>query len=228
MTKLNKKSIFLGLQMLAILAFGVITIPAQSYAIFCSEAGCNTFYNTYSNQIVPKEDNPKPIISLISPNSSNIGVGRKTVTIIGEGFVPSSIAKVNGVNRSTTFIDSSHLLMQITGDDTYTYLSNGGFFISVFNGAPGGGYSNAVFFAVSDAGASDTGDNDTGSNFSDINGNNDYSNLASNAIFGSRGIWPSGLIGWIFFAILVLVIVILVRRAFGATEKYNAKPMKHD
>ncbi len=52
------------------------------------------------------------------------------------------------------------------------------------------------------------------------------SNLASNVTFGSSGIYPSGIIQWIFFAILVLLIVILVRKIFGFEEKYHSTPMK--
>ena len=54
------------------------------------------------------------------------------------------------------------------------------------------------------------------------------SNLAASAIFGSNSSMPSGLIQWIFFAILILLMVILVRRIYGGSEKYYAAPMKYD
>lgn len=163
-----------------------------------------------------------------------MGVGTKTITITGEGFVPASVARINGSNRATTFIDSSHLLLQITGNDTNAYASNGGFFITVYNPAPGGGYSNGVFFAVNNTNNYQNSydySNNTASSFSDTNTNgggsyqtqnqnvapaqsgNDNSNPASNAIFGSNSFTPSGLIQWVFFAILVLLIVILVRKS---------------
>ena len=50
---------------------------------------------------------------------------------------------------------------------------------------------------------------------------------AANAIFGTNGFLPSGLIQWIFFAILILLIVILVRKLMGAEDKYHSEPMKH-
>jgi len=54
------------------------------------------------------------------------------------------------------------------------------------------------------------------------------SNLAANAVFGStNSFMPSGLIEWVLFAILVLIIVILVRKIYGGSEKYHAMPMKH-
>ena len=61
--------------------------------------------------------------------------------------------------------------------------------------------------------------------------NDTNSNLATSAIFGSNGpmsFMPSGLVQWIFFAILVLLAVILVRKIYGGSEKYYATPMKHD
>lgn len=50
--------------------------------------------------------------------------------------------------------------------------------------------------------------------------------LAGNAIFGATSIVPSGLIQWVLFGILVLLIVIVVRKFYGA-EAYHATPLKH-
>ncbi|OGI65386.1 hypothetical protein A2647_02640 [Candidatus Nomurabacteria bacterium RIFCSPHIGHO2_01_FULL_40_24b] len=56
----------------------------------------------------------------------------------------------------------------------------------------------------------------------------DVSDLAANAVFGSdNGFMPSGLIQWIFFAILILIVVILVRRVTGGEERYHKEPLKH-
>ncbi len=52
-------------------------------------------------------------------------------------------------------------------------------------------------------------------------------NLAANAIFGSNGYAPSGLIQWVLFAILILLIVILVRKLTGAGDRYQNEPLKH-
>lgn len=54
------------------------------------------------------------------------------------------------------------------------------------------------------------------------------SNLAANAIFGSNGFTPSGLVQWILFAILILLVVILVRKIYGAGKKYYLTPLKHE
>src|SRR6185369_1177126 len=238
MNKINKSKISYGavssLILIAILSFNFAAINQAdaSYDDYYYYSGSSARYyggtkvdNTYQtpsyNYNPAPSVNPAPVINSLSPKGSNVGTGTKTITITGSGFIPSSVARINGSNRPTTFIDSTHLLMQITGNDTYLYRSNGGFFITVFNKTPGGGYSNAVFFTINKTAASSAGTsnsnnaNDTYSNFTDENGNSDISNLASNALFGANGLFPSGLIQWILFAILILLIVILVRKVYG-------------
>jgi hypothetical protein len=165
--------------------------------------------------------------------------------ITGDDFVPNSVARVNNYSRPITFIDPSHVLVQITGNDLYAYRTNGGFFITVWNPGPGGGYSNAKFFTVSNKVAStakkSTGgnivagtrvDTSANNNFIDINeiengSANTLSNLASNAIFGGSGFMPNGILQWILVAILILIIVILARKALGGERRYHAAPLKH-
>jgi hypothetical protein len=250
MSKTNKKSIVFGLGVLAIFAFGLMSLPtlamaAPTYVYGHDNAdGTYTFgdfawgKSTSTNEI----SNPVPNVSSINPKSSNVGVGTKTITITGSGFVSNSVARVNGSNRPTTFIDASHLLVQITGNDTSAYRTNGGFFITVFNGTPGGGYSNAAFFTINTVVApiTNTNNNNSPDTFTDTtqtqtgntvntdpNANGNYSNLASNAIFGSNSFLPSGLIQWVLFAIIILIIVIIVRKIFGGRERYDEEPMKH-
>jgi hypothetical protein len=222
MKNTNKKSINLSFKMLFILvAYVLIFMPLNKVIAaptfvpgHYNNDGSYTFGDFVWNNSASIKDinNPIPAISSIDPDFSNIGVGTKIITISGKRFIPSSIARVNASSRPTTFIDSSHILMQITGDDTSAYEINGGFYITVFNEAPGGGYSNAVFFSIGEG-------NNTGQNFS---------NLASNAIFGSNGFLPSGLMQWILFAIAILLIVILARKISSAKKNYNETPMKHD
>ena len=266
MKKINRTKTNAGvnysLKILTILAFGLIFVPFNKVAaqnnMACGEAGCNYSYSYTTSPINnPTEtNNPKPTINSINPKSSNVGVGTKTITITGSGFVPSSSARINAANRPTTFIDDSHLLVQINGNDTTAYRTNGGFFISVWNGAPGGGFSNALFFVVNsntipavntntnngnNYNSATTNFNDTNNNqnsnsydtFTDTpqagNGNiNSAGGLAATAIFGSNSFLPSGLIQWILFAIIILLIIIIVRKIFGARENYENSPLKHD
>ena len=252
--KNNSININLGLKTLTVLAFVLIFVPFNKAS--AQSAGYNFVYSSYTGQTINEPvytNNPAPNIDSINPKSSNLGVGTKTITITGSGFIPSSVARINASNRPTTFIDSSHLLVQITGNDTYAYKNNGGFYITVFNGAPGGGFSNGTFFTVNNNvattntnsgnnyGSATTNFNDTNSNtnpnpsgtFTDTpnsatNPADNANALASNTVFGSNSFLPSGLIQWILFAIFVLIIVILARRIFGAKEKYQTSPLKHE
>jgi hypothetical protein len=231
MNTINNKRILLASSTLFALFLVLTTFPAYSLAMTCGEGGCNTIYRNTYTPYTDSTENPAPEIVAISPSSSNLGVGVKNVTIVGEGFVPSSVVRINGANRATTFIDGAHLRVQITGNDTYKYFTEGGFFVTVFNKSPGGGYSNAVFFVINnpETGGNATNTEGQGSNFIDTvqDGEENLSTLASNAIFGTSGFLPSGLLQWIFFGILILIIVILVRRVHGAKE-YHEAPLKHE
>ena len=54
-----------------------------------------------------------------------------------------------------------------------------------------------------------------------------YSDLAATAIYGDDGFLPSGILQWIFIAILALIIILLVRNVFGGAKNYFATPLKH-
>jgi len=248
MKRFKNKSINYGLKTLTILAFVFIFTPFNSAsAQVCGDGGCNTVFQTQSvpsyndlNNTYQVAPNPKPVIDSINPSGSNRGSSPKTITITGSGFVRGSIARVNDSSRGTTFIDGSHLLVRLTSDDMNR---SNGFFITVYNPAPAGGYSNAIYFTLSNVSSgnnngaiypttnnNDNGTADYGTTYSDTGTNNDNngSDLASNAIFGSNGFLPSGIIQWVLFAILVLVIIIIIRRISGARQKYEEEPLKHE
>jgi hypothetical protein len=271
MKNINKKSINYSLKILTILAFGLLVLPMTVLAdynvspfyvvgdqIFYSSGNGNTGYNSNQNS---QNNNPLPYINSINPNYANIGSGAKTVTLIGGGFMQGSVARINGSNRNTTFLDPAHLLVQLTSNDLS---QTNGISITVWNRAPGGGYSNAVPFTVRatvsnynntttytntnnsydngystnyDYNSNYTNTTDTYSNSTqnqeDYNANqnanngDNMSNLASNAVFGSNSFLPSGIVQWVLFGIFVLLIVILVRRIFGARDNYHSAPLKH-
>lgn len=257
----NKKTkyAFYSLGILAIIVFG-----ALSYPIRVSAKDDLSNMHPYGSSEIPVEEevqdinNPEPSVTLISPKTINLGAGSVTITISGSGFNTNSIARVNGANRYTTFIDSHHLLVQLNASDT---VGASGRYITVFNGAPGGGYSNAALLTISgykttttttpknptinqsnintstrtntnnntysnNTYTTRTYDNTNTNEYTEEN-NNQYSDLASNAIFGSNSFAPSGLVQWIFFGILILIIVIIVRKIFGGEDRYKATPMKH-
>ena len=248
MKNIKNKSINYGLKTLTILAFVFIFTPFNSVlAQSCGDGGCNTVFRTQSapvysdiNNPYTVAPNPKPVIDSINPSMSNRGSSPKTITITGSGFIRGSIARVNDSSRVTTFIDDSHVLVGLTSSDMSR---NNGFFITVYNPAPGGGYSNAIYFTLNNVSgvnnntnngnvypATNNNDSTDGTTYSDTGTNNDNSGseLASNAIFGSNGFLPSGIIQWVLFAILILIIVIVIRRISGAKQNYEESPLKHE
>ena len=90
-------------------------------------------------------NNPLPSISSISPATA-LALGPSfTLTVNGSGFVTTSVVRVNGAARPTTFVSSTQLHAQISNNDI---LSIGQRSITVFNPAPGGGTSNAATLTV--------------------------------------------------------------------------------
>src|SRR3989344_6307885 len=166
MNKINNKSILLGLEILIILAFGVMIfapIETKAYDEY-------SYYRFASN---PEPINPVPIISSIKPNSIDKIRGKTTITITGNGFTPDSVVRKNNANRITTFIDSKHLLVDIFPSDVY---NQNEFYLTVFNGEPGGGFSNASLFTIKNNTA--ITNYSITSNSSNSNYNTNYSNTS--------------------------------------------------
>ena len=60
---------------------------------------------------------------------------------------------------------------------------------------------------------------------SDIN--SEYGNLTANALVGSGGFWPTGIVQWIIVFIILVIMISLVRYVRGSKEEYMAIPAKH-
>ncbi|MFA5936902.1 MAG: hypothetical protein WC822_03420 [Candidatus Paceibacterota bacterium] len=237
--KINN-NLILGLGMLFILSLGIFLMPTKASA-----------YTRY--YFTPDEvdtSNPKPSISYITPRSVEQINGKITITVTGYGFTQNSIVKKNNSNRNTTFIDSSNLLVDIYPNDVY---NQNEFFLTVYNGEPGGGYSNASLFTIKNKTAStiSTVNNTSSTNNSNynysynnsnstagINTNNlnsssasdineSYGSLTANALVGSNSAMPSGLAQWIFLGIIICLIIFLWRYVHRSKEIYMAEPMKH-
>jgi hypothetical protein len=90
-------------------------------------------------------NNPSPSLTSISPASATAGSSGFTLTVTGSNFVSSSVVRVNGSNRTTTFVSSTQLTAAIPASDlaVAALLS-----ITVFTPTPGGGTSAAVTFTV--------------------------------------------------------------------------------
>lgn len=186
-----------------------------------------------------------PAITDISPDEVKAGAGARTVTITGRGFTPSSVAKVNGANRYTTFIDDSHLLAQATAYDFYR--TDGGFYVAVWNA--NGDYSNAAFVKVAGTAPAPANQSNNNPNQNQNYGNGGYDNtpinyypgtienvetdpetnssLASSVILGGNTFLPTGIVQWVLVAIFIVFIIVLGRKVFRAREHYDSAPLKH-
>ena len=223
----------MGLLILTIFALGAVFTPttadARDYGrniVFESEvypASTPAPAPEYSSPI----NNPKPSIYSLSPKSADRALNGNSITITGRGFIPGSVAKINGVDRPTNFIDSSHLIMQVNGNDMQR--TDGGFYVTVFNPGPGGGYSNAEYFKVNNVPFVNQNPNSYQNGYNgDQPAPETFSDLTGNALYGGNTFLPSGIVQWILFAIIVLLLVIMARKFFGGEEAYQATPLKHD
>ncbi len=100
---------------------------------------------TRTGSITIAGSNPLPTLSGISPNSALTGAGAQTITLTGTGFVPGSIVRWNGADRTTTFVSGTSLTAQIPASDI---TSAGTAQVTVFNAAPGGGTSGSQSFTI--------------------------------------------------------------------------------
>jgi hypothetical protein len=93
-------------------------------------------------------NNPVPTIGSLSPSSVVVGSVPFTLTVNGSNFVNTSVAKVNGNARTTTFANAGQLTVAIPGADVAAI---GSLTITVSNPAPGGGTSNSKTLTVTSA-----------------------------------------------------------------------------
>jgi len=226
MSKINNKIILLSSILVFVFELS-LTLPIYAY---------NGYYSEPNNQ-----NNPKPSISSIEPSSINNKINNKiTITINGSGFIPNSVVRKNSSNINSNFIDSNHLMVDIYPNDIY---NQDKFFLTVFNGEPGGGYSNASIFTIKNNTAITTTNNtdtinnntntintnttETNNTVSTNNTKENFNGLTANALLGSNSFMPNGLAQWIFFVIMVIAIIFLWRYVHRSEEVYMSEPMKH-
>src|SRR6266478_1386741 len=90
--------------------------------------------------------NPVPTINQpLLPGTAAPGGNAFTLTVNGTGFVSGSTVNWNGSPRTTTFVSGSQLTAAINAADIAAAETAS---VTVVNPAPGGGRSNAMFFAV--------------------------------------------------------------------------------
>lgn len=101
------------------------------------------------NFTIDTAPNPVPTLGSLNPASRMAGSGAFTLTVTGTNFVPSSVVRWNGANRTTTYVSTTSLTAAIGAADVQ---AAGSAAVTVFNAAPGGGTSNAVNFTITPSG----------------------------------------------------------------------------
>jgi hypothetical protein len=91
------------------------------------------------------DGNPTPVVTSITPTGSEIGSSEMTLTVVGTGFVPSSIVRWNYQDRPTFYTNASELRAAIPRSDLSAVATAA---VTVYNPPPGGGASSARAFTI--------------------------------------------------------------------------------
>ena len=100
-----------------------------------------------SNVMTFTVNNPVPSLATVSPASASAGGTGQALTLRGTGFVPSSLGRVNGLGKTTTYVGETELQVALSAQDL---AAGGEFEVTVDNPAPSGGVSAGLTFVVSD------------------------------------------------------------------------------
>ncbi len=127
-----------------------VTMPATAGTYEFRLFPANGFTRAATSPVVTvtAAANPVPTLASLSPAGAAAGADAFTLTLNGTGFAPSSVARWNGADRPTTFVNSAQLRAAISANDITAV---GTAQVTVFSPAPGGGLSAAQPFAIGQA-----------------------------------------------------------------------------
>ena len=98
-----------------------------------------------SNAVMLSIVNPIATLTGLYPGSVTVNGLSFTLNVFGRDFVSGSRVRWNGANLATTFVSSTQLNATVPAANI---TAAGSVAITVFNPAPGGGISNALYFTV--------------------------------------------------------------------------------
>lgn len=98
-----------------------------------------------SPSFVVLSGNPAPVATSLSQPTVQPGSAAFSMTVFGSGFVSGSVARLDGIDKPTTFVSFSVLSVAISEGDVAT---EGIRQISVVNASPGGGSSGNLALDV--------------------------------------------------------------------------------
>jgi hypothetical protein len=123
---------------------GFILITAGSQTLTARDTAFATIKGTLTLSVT----NSVPVITGINPLSVVEQSGSFTLTVTGNGFVPSSVVQWNGSTFPTTFINPGQLQATVYGGFVAEENSAA---ITIVTPSPGGGTSNVQTFTITDA-----------------------------------------------------------------------------
>ncbi|MFN0093779.1 MAG: S8 family peptidase, partial [Dehalococcoidia bacterium] len=94
----------------------------------------------------PPADNPVPVATSLTPASVLAGSAAFTLEVRGSGFISSSVVRLNGSSRTTTFVNTTTLRASISSSDVSTATTKT---VTVSNPTPGGGTSSGLTLTIS-------------------------------------------------------------------------------
>jgi len=98
-----------------------------------------------ANNFVVAQNKPAPVANTITPSVRAVGDPQFTMTVDGTGFSTCSIVRVDGLDRATTFVNSTQLTAVIPATDQG---AGGTKTVTVFTPTPGGGTSGGLTLTI--------------------------------------------------------------------------------
>src|SRR5438552_8405473 len=86
-----------------------------------------------------------PSVSSLSPSSAIAGGAGFSLIVNGTGFINGFVIRVNGLDRTTTFVGATQLSTTINATEI---AAAGSFAVTVFDPTPSGGESNPLTFTI--------------------------------------------------------------------------------
>ena len=123
------------------------TVPPGHYMLFLLSNGVPSVAKIIrldTNAV----NNSVPLLSAITPQSTNAGSTGFTLTVDGSNFIDGSTVRWNGVDRVTTYVSATQLTAAIPAADV---AATGTAQVTVFNPLPGGGLSAPQTFTITAA-----------------------------------------------------------------------------
>jgi hypothetical protein len=124
---------------------------AGTVTVRASQAGNANFNAAPEVEQTFTAANPVPLLARIGQRSARVGSPDVLLDVEGQDFVPQAIVRWNGAPLATTFV--SRTLIRALLPSTPQLATVGVGYVTVFQGAPGGGTSRLAEFFVNDTGA---------------------------------------------------------------------------